>query len=608
MENANEASGYTMDPSNGDDRGRPLHRGQMRKACDSCRKSKIRCEKPENFPSCLACYHKGVACIITNSSYLQKPKTLRKSSSLIGPLDSFNETGNSLSDIVSFKQWSARFLHDFIYTYNPSVDIHKLPTPWKMLIQSQYGDSWKMIQDWMREAKHMEFVTPICSIGQQQIYISLPSEDEVLQVLDAFSHYTASVLPLFQEERIIWINTRKYADCRLIHDIPCWASLNIALAIGYKYSFIQHPEFPDRDLKSKAHLKNVLATVPQLLLVHPPTLATIQVLFGIVFLVQNGLEITTHQSLTSVAIRLSQNLGLHRPEVGRDSMPKGEYEQRVRIFWIGYVMDKSTCFTQGLMGCEDDDDIDIELLNDTSLDKIGLCEFPNGKSISLFRSFCELAVLRHKIYKALYSTRSAHIDNTHYKYIVKELSEQLNAWKESIPFNFEVHPGTARDQCGDSLILSRLLVVYHNSIILLYQWSLFYREAPHRREADHLSQTSRETWTSLCVSSARQTATILSDDNPRNTIGIRNMIHYALTSFMIIFMHVLEDPGKSTVPGDLQNLQIIQKYLSDIIEQNPSSVSSNFQAHILHLVQICSRCERLARRSTGQSDLPSQQI
>lgn len=173
------------------------------------------------------------------------------------------------------------------------------------------------------------------------------------------------------------------------------------------------------------------------------------------------------------------------------------------------------------MGCEDDDDIDIELPNDTSLDTTGLFTFPNGETISLFRSFCELAVLRHKIYKTLYSPKSAHIDNTQYKYIVKELGDQLNAWKESIHLNFEINPNTTRDQCDESLILTKILVAYHNTIISLYQWSLFYRETPHRKEANHPSHSCRETWTSLCVSSARQTAIILHDDDPRNTIAVR---------------------------------------------------------------------------------------
>lgn len=174
------------------------------------------------------------------------------------------------------------------YVLDPSVDIHNLPTPWKMLIQSQCGDSWKMIQEWRHRAQHMDFATSTWSVAQQQIYISLPPEHEILQVLEVFSRHTAGILPLFQEERLLWINTRRYADRKLIHDTPCWASLNIALAIGYKYSFIQHPECPEKDLTSKAHLKNVLATVPQLLLVDSPTLATIQVLLGIVCVFSNS--------------------------------------------------------------------------------------------------------------------------------------------------------------------------------------------------------------------------------------------------------------------------------------------------------------------------------
>lgn len=81
------------------------------------------------------------------------------------------------------------------------------------------------------------------------------------------------------------------------------------------------------------------------------------------------------------------------------------------------------------------------------------------------------------------------------------------------------------------------------------------------------------------------------------------MISYAFTSFMIIFMHILENPDESTVPKDLENLQVMRKYLTDLIEQNPSSVSLDFRGHILYLVQICSRCESLARRSSQQSEL-----
>lgn len=257
------------------------------------------------------------------------------------------------------------------------------------------------------------------------------------------------------------------------------------------------------------------------------------------FLAHSGLEITFYQSLLSVAIKLSQELGLDRLRADRASMTKAEYDRRSRIFWISYAIDKgcafptcnlvsmltkinSSSFIHGLMGCENIDDVDIDLPEDDLVKNTGLLTLSDGRKASLFRLFCELAVLRHKIYKSLYSTNSIYIDDSQYEYISQVLGNQLDSWRKSLPSDSEIHnPKTSMYQRDEGLILPRILVSYHSSIISLYQWSLFYRDNSHRRGPNDRKQDLRENWTLLCLSSARQIAVILQADNCRNTFGIR---------------------------------------------------------------------------------------
>ncbi|KAL4861471.1 hypothetical protein BDV12DRAFT_203981 [Aspergillus spectabilis] len=200
--------------------------------------------------------------------------------------------------------------------------------------------------------------SPVSSLEKRAIGILEQTRRlEILEDLTLFSHHTAATFPLFREETLEWVTSKKFSDPQSLADAQFWASLNVALSIGYKFESLCRPDSEESRIKSDAYLKNALAAVPNLILL-APTLMTVQALLGIMYLARSSLESPISEGLLILAIRFSHDLGLHRSSPASMTMS----EPQSRVFWLGYLLDKSTCIAQGLTPCQNDDQVsDIEL-------------------------------------------------------------------------------------------------------------------------------------------------------------------------------------------------------------------------------------------------------
>jgi hypothetical protein len=139
--------------------------------------------------------------------------------------------------------------------------------------------------------------------------------------------------------------------------------------------------------------------------------------------------------------QMAQALGLHRDSHALNLSPIVR-EERIKVFWVCYVMDKTISMATGRSSALHDFDCDVAL---PSSDEPWTCEDGDGNNINpltgalnrlhdFFLYSIRLAQIISRVYRKLYSARSVArhtIDSL--ADAVGDLDEELTSWRNNLP-------------------------------------------------------------------------------------------------------------------------------------------------------------------------------
>ncbi|KAL6229286.1 hypothetical protein BDW75DRAFT_225333 [Aspergillus navahoensis] len=537
-------------------------RVRMKKACDHCRRSKIRCEKVEGSASCTACERKGYACIISPEHC---PPLLSSHAFCPG----LPTVGQDASSFISFRQRSKILLHDWIYGNIRTRDIQTIPNLLKDIDQD-YQRNLTLAFSRLAVVDDLTNVPGGSAEGKNMfsshVPFPLPPEAEVLQIILTFSQCTVSVLPLFRDKVEEWLAERTYLAPRLPEDVTTWAALNVVLAMGYTLHLLRHPECEQDKFKYKQYLQNALATIPRLIL-DPPSLTSIQALFGMACLLNSSFELPSTHALFAIAIQQAHTLGIHRADLAD---PNSNSEQRNRVFWVGYILDKMICAVQGLGPYEDEANSIIALPEPDS----------QNDPLPLFNLFSRLCIIKGRIFKTIYTKASIrppqpHPASDNQISPTESLESELSNWRQSLPPGIESSLRDMETTSSTRLAIVVLLLTYHQSIITLYKPVYFPSEARggsnSRRRPINIRILS-------CLNSARKTAELVRYYPVYVPLGGRSLLSYVFTSLVILTMYVLDDPVAETAISDLQLARELSVFISDLVQASHTVEAGRLQA------------------------------
>ncbi|RBQ97290.1 hypothetical protein FVER53590_09299 [Fusarium verticillioides] len=280
-------------------------------------------------------------------------------------------------------------------------------------------------------------VNPAVYQGPQPNILELPPLDEILPIVDHYFTTFNGVVPLFQQPEFMKLLSTWYKQPET-RDRASWAAIQTVLAIGYRT-----PQLSLRDSQSvhieKADqcLRNAQTVVSELV-TRDEDLLGVQILLGIVMLFQNSRDPKPASVLIGTAVRLAHRLKLHSQEAAMQ-FPAAEAEQRSRVFWIAYTLDKDICLRAQTPSCQFDEDIDISLPAPAPPDSVGLIWTQNGQvHFNYHRRRVELAYIQGKVYDLLYSNRSSKVTAQERQRRVTRLQSMLDQWYERIPNVFHI--------------------------------------------------------------------------------------------------------------------------------------------------------------------------
>ncbi|KKY34486.1 putative fungal specific transcription [Diaporthe ampelina] len=187
--------------------------------------------------------------------------------------------------------------------------------------------------------------------------------------------------------------------------------------------------------QSCGYIHNALAVVSELTILRQ-SLPAVQALVGMAIILQGTPNPQVSSVLTAAAVRLAQAMGLHRRSHDQ-SLSARQVEQRKRVFWAAYFLDKDISLRLGQPFAQDDDDMDAELPSESPSD-LALIGFGDEfLKINFFNARIGLAVIQGQVYKRLYSVPAARQSEAQKAAVAQELSSVLSYWRSSVPVDFE---------------------------------------------------------------------------------------------------------------------------------------------------------------------------
>lgn len=144
-----------------------------------------------------------------------------------------------------------------------------------------------------------------------------------------------------------------------------------------------------------------------------------------------------------------------------------------KLFWVVYALDKDLCFRSLRPPIINDDDCDMGL--DLSPEEF-LSEAPiNSEIVSPFYpADIQLAILKGKIYRDLYSAKALRGSDAELLKAVRELDEELDIWKSELPVTYQPERSQVHEVSSHVTKNVRLLLLhleYYQSLIMIHRAS-----------------------------------------------------------------------------------------------------------------------------------------
>ncbi|KNG86963.1 hypothetical protein ANOM_004185 [Aspergillus nomiae NRRL 13137] len=382
-----------------------------RKACDLCYTRKIKCDGQK--PRCSNCINYATDCTHTVLSRKSKPRAQRSSGT------------KKTNDVQSLQAEVQRLKSELAQ----NRDQHQAQNLTRGLEETIIG---MHVDD-----EHYE------NNDQTVSSMQLPPLQQAMAMIGIFLNTFNAVLPLFHADTLLCLVGECYACQPGQRDPVVWAAINVVFALasqqvpgGASNARSQYQTDQTTGYLDKA--QSVISTV----MLGETRLLNIQVLVGIVMVLQTAHNLTPSLILISATMRLVHRLGLHNHAASTHLDPV-QRRQHVRVFWLAYILDKDLSLRTQQPSVQLDDDIDVQLpsslptTNNDNDNTAGIVITADGGArMNYFLARIKLANIEGRVYDSLYSTRAVNRSLEERRNAKESIVNALDEWRASIPPEF----------------------------------------------------------------------------------------------------------------------------------------------------------------------------
>lgn len=373
-----------------------------------------------------------------------------------------------------------------------------------------------------------------------------------------------------------------------------WASINVALAIAHRLRVMSNIVPQEEDQKGWLYLKNAMAVITELTM-RNTDLLSVQALLGMALFLQGTPNPQPSFFLIAAALRVSHSIGLHKRGSGFNLNPI-EAEQRKRVFWIAYVLDKDTCLRSGRPPVQDDDDMNVDLPSQDPPDNIGNIPVGDGKSkINIFRLMCEFAIISSKVYKQLYSVRAAKQTDGELLNTIGQLDKELEDWKDKIPLDFRPEHEIKVSHTPLLLHIVVLHFCYYNCLTTIHRMSVHHgywtsRLSNYAIQGLNARPLNPRVFSSaaLCVSAARASIHLIKYIPQGDFACVWLILYFPVSALVTLFANILQNPQDPRARADVKLMDLVVNFLSILATDEENGA-------VKRMLGVCAEFERIAK-------------
>lgn len=427
----------------------------------------------------------------------------------------------------------------------------------------------------------------------RRVFKPLPPKDEALSLLKDFFENFNCMFPLFHEPTFMHLVERQYSKDPY-EGSGWWASMNVALAIAHRLRVMSNLVPKEEDQKAWMYLKNAMGVLTELTL-RNTDLLTVQALLGMGMFLQGTPNPQPSFFLIAAALRLAHSIGLHKRGSGFN-LNQVEVEQRKRVFWIAYTLDKDLCLRSGRPPMQDDDDMNVELPSEDPPDNIGNIPLADGKGkVNLFRLMCTFATISSKVYKCLYSTKASKQTDGELLNTIGELDRELEEWKDSIPIDFRPEHEIKASHTPLILHVVVLHFSYYNCLTTIHRMSVHHgywtsRLSNYAIQGLNARPLNPRVFSSaaLCVSAARASIHLIKYIPQGDFACVWLILYFPVSALVTLFANILQNPQDPRARADVKLMNLVVNFLSLLAtdEENGS---------VKRMLNVCAEFERIAK-------------
>ncbi|KAI5921372.1 fungal-specific transcription factor domain-containing protein [Camillea tinctor] len=435
------------------------------------------------------------------------------------------------------------------------------------------------------------------------IFRPLPPKPEALSLLRDFFENFNCMFPLFHQPTFMHLLERQYSSDPY-EGSGWWASLNCVFAIAHRLRVMSNLVPQEEDEKAWAYMKNAIGVFPELTM-RNTDLLSVQALLGMALFMQGTPNPQPSSLLIAAAIRLSHSIGLHKRGSGFNLNPQ-EIEQRKRVFWIAYMLDKDLCLRSGRPAAQDDDDMNVELPDADPADHIGNIPLANGKGkMNLFRVMCELAVIESKVYKRLYSTKATKLSDGELLQTISDLDKELETWKDNIDIDYRPEHEINASHTPLILHIAMLHFSYYNTLTTIHRMSVHHgywtsRLSNYAIQGLNAKPLNPRVFSSaaLCASAARATISLLKYIPQGDFSCVWMILYFPVSALVTLFGNILQNPNDPRARSDTKLMNLVVTFLSTLGQEAETG-------GVHRMLSVCSEFERIAKRVIDKAEKDS---
>jgi hypothetical protein len=427
----------------------------------------------------------------------------------------------------------------------------------------------------------------------RRVFKPLPPKEEALSLFKDFFENFNCMFPLFHEPTFMHLVEKQYSKDPY-EGSGWWASINVALAIAYRIRVMSNVVPQEDDQKAWLYLKNAMGVITELTL-RNTDLLSVQALLGMALFLQGTPNPQPSFFLIAAAIRCSHTIGLHKRGSAFNLNPI-EVEQRKRVFWIAYLLDKDACLRAGRPPAQDDDDMNVELPSEDPPDNIGNVPLADGKSkINLFRLMCEFAVISSKVYRQLYSVRASKQSDGELLNTIGELDRELEAWKDSIPLDFRPEHEIKTSHTPLILHIVVLHFSYYNCLTTIHRMSVHHgywtsRLSEYAIQGLNARPLNPRVFSSaaLCVSAARASIHLIKYIPQGDFACVWLILYFPVSALVTLFANILQNPQDTRARADIKLMDLVVNFLGNVAHDEGTG-------SINRMLTVCAEFARIAK-------------